>query len=159
MASEQLHIETAAKLGKLLKDALNDLISVEMMDGYTINMGRWHSYYTADDTCSVCLAGAWLVEHGRMDRKETLDWSKFDRENEQDRNLMALDELRSGSIADAFNTFTGMNPDHEWLELNNLMDREFICYHKKPNKFKRQMSKLARRLTLAGSPDSPGESA
>ena len=150
MANEQLHIETAAKMGKLLKDALNDLSSVELMPGYTINMGIWHYYYESEDSCFVCLAGAWLAGHGRMDRKESLDWVKFDRENEQDRNLMALDYLRGGNIADAFGTFMDRLPDYEWLELNNLMDRDFASYHDKPNKFKRQMNKLARRLTQAG---------
>ena len=159
MANDQHHIETAAALGKLLKDALNDLSSIEVTAGYAIGMGIWHRYYESEDECTVCLAGAWLAEHGGMDRTETLEFHSLDEDNKLKNKLAALDELREGYIYAAFREMMSKYPDGEWLELNNLMDKEVVCYHDKPNKFKRQMNKLARRLILAGSPDSPGETA
>jgi len=57
----------------MLGEALDDLESIERLDGYRVDMGEWFRFH-ADGTCSVCLAGATLVRRVRLGPDDHCWW-------------------------------------------------------------------------------------
>lgn len=92
------HIEPlATKLSAILRQAVGDLIAVEVDEAYRVNMATWHDpEYQYDDygersvdpsePCEVCLAGAWLAR--RSDVPPAVEIDPFQQETDSG-NLQA----------------------------------------------------------------------
>jgi len=85
------------ELSALLELALGDLRKSEIDDRYTVNMGVWH--VPDVEGCSVCLAGSVLAHSLDVPIDEPSGPSYVD--DEIERKLEAIDELRLGNVLEA----------------------------------------------------------
>ena len=101
------------KLSELLEVAINDLLSLDR-EKYTPTWDHWHTPPIDPDKgkCAVCLAGAVIANlddtspTSYIDVTEDVTFADNHLIDDADllRKLLALDELRSGSIARACDT-------------------------------------------------------
>jgi len=136
------------KISELLTMALNDLLKVEKLKDYTVDMAYWHT--PSGRVCLVCLAGCVIVEQKMCASTVKVAPGHFN----EGYKLRALDRLRSNMIHEAVSLFYGGK------NIDNIMrvtfnDLEF----KLPNrcnyvinrrKFLRTLRWLARKFKAAG---------
>lgn len=95
------------KLSELILVALEDLAKVRADPRYQINLETWHQSANRNDDglCSVCFAGAVIA--GRMAPDEiNRSIRPDDFADNDDFKLEALNDLRSGLLADALRWLT-----------------------------------------------------
>lgn len=127
------------KPSALIRIALEDLAKAERSKKCEINMMDWH--YTNGATCTVCLAGA--VMRSSLGVPDTVDkWPDDCGRNEN--QLFAINDLRTGDVADAFEQLG--KPFSEGIRF----ERDITPYEKDRTAFKRDMRKLAADLEAAG---------
>lgn len=68
--SKKLSVNLPDKLSDLLELAVKDAQAVKAK-GYTLNMGYWKRYERGK-SCSVCMAGAVLVQRGKVPKSKDL---------------------------------------------------------------------------------------
>lgn len=131
------------KPSALLSLALGDFDKVKRRKGYQIDMGAWHSYQDYGDICEVCLAGAVMacslgeVRTNSCHPKSLLESPR--------RQLLALDWLREGHVASAFYRLEMPFPSAKLPA-----DVAVAEYEANPVQWRRDMSKLVKRLQEAG---------
>jgi hypothetical protein len=156
--SQQLNVK---KPSVTIRQALEDLRKVERSNKYDVDMSEW--CLKAQDTCYVCFAGSVLVK--RLDKEsDYIDSDDFpDRESNA---LNALDSFRRGCYIHALQEYF---QDDRWEDIYSIEDleklnesemllfvrlhnlsNEHVHYESNPNKFKRQMCKVANVLEKYG---------
>lgn len=140
--------------------AVADLEAVERNKKYVIDMGNWHipinnmSHYVDEKIaqakpnakCAVCFAGAVMANAVPIGKR--VDWSEFAWPTNV--RLDALDDFRSGRVAAALHRW-GYDDDFVCSVLPSaLHDVSVTPYETKPDKFKRDMRKLAGKLKEIG---------
>lgn len=104
------------KLHELLELALDDLAKCESQpDKFRIDMDDW--LYRDGEICAVCLAGATMAQRllgGNLPYEGRTPWG-FD--NETGNLLKALDKLRRGYVAEAYELVNGRPAPDDVCEL------------------------------------------
>jgi len=130
----------------LISLALEDLIKVEKIEQYEVNMDQWHCpsvAYGGDFLfCHVCFAGAVMAMTMKSSIVHYCDPKSF--ENPISDKLHALEYFRHGSVDLALD-YMGIK-----VTRGNQFDREIPTYKVDKRKFKSAMSRLARDLKEAG---------
>lgn len=146
MTKLYMNISLPDKPSELIRVALEDLRKTEKDPRYRINFKYWHSpeipYGEETEFCEVCLAGAVIAQRGNVSpdiRTVSSDfasptWGK----------LQALDDFRLGDVAIGVENL-------DIPERNGLPpDREICTYDESPQRFYRDMHKLADDLEAVG---------
>lgn len=85
------------KPSALIRVALADLRAVENSPNYDVNMALWHCpAVDADDTCTVCFAGAVMAQRLGADLNESSCPLDYDQETYD--KLVALNKFRQGKL-------------------------------------------------------------
>lgn len=133
------------KKSEILEIALKDLIAVEQMDKYTIDMGTWCEVDLNYGTCTVCLAGAVMMNTLKATPVLQNDWtdqvglipSNFE-PSIMDK-LRWIDNVRTGDddYADAFEDYVlaQLGNNYSYLDISF----EYPRYHANHEAFKQYM--------------------
>lgn len=143
-----------SKVSDFLEDALEDLIACEEDPHYKIEMGCWHAPKALDTydrngnsryVCQVCLGGATMAQTLKCHPLDSRTPASLPGVTDATQaKLYALDSLRQGYIADAFEQIGRQFPKGV---------RGYIpvaSYAENPTKFKNDMRKIIRILRKAG---------
>lgn len=124
----------------LIMLALKDLMAVEKLKSYKINMGKWHE---PNGKCSVCLAGAVMVKELKIPKYKSVTGPGGLGLSDREANcLSALDRFRRGDIEVGLNQMGLLLPPGTW-------GHQHICrYEDNKGVFYRDMERLARNLRM-----------
>lgn len=124
------------KPSELIRVALADLAKVEADPRYVVDMGMWHEPLAPpfDGKCAVCLAGAVMAGTLGISAERSLRPEDFD--DDTNRKLDDLDEMRLGWVPDRFDF-----SDH---------GRPITKYADNPARFRADMERFASDLEEAG---------
>lgn len=126
------------KPSKLIRVALADLAKCERSKLYKIDMHHWH---TPNGKCKVCFAGSVMAQSLGCPRHKLLVPDDFDADTEN--KLGALDDFRIGEVHVALRALE--------LPTDGLPEyRDIASYGAEPQRFKRDMLKLAKDLAEHG---------
>lgn len=117
----------ADKLWQIFEIALTDMKVLEESKKYILDMGVWHGFDYADTEkpdekrrCVVCCAGAVMAQTFEAPLGEDLSPNSFEQDDALKTKFNALNELRSGFIAAAYNQFH----DYEKSFVDNYPEME-----------------------------------
>lgn len=86
----------------ILKRAVEDAMAVKEMNGYKLDMGKWHM---PNGVCKVCMAGAVMVRTLQVSRTQELDPADFTEGVSS--KLFAVNNMRIGNMVGAFRQVYG----------------------------------------------------
>ncbi len=128
------------KPSDLAELALRDMRKAIRSPRYHISMGEWHS---PNATCAVCAAGSIMAFTLNARREDILEPHDFPEPTA--RKLNAIDDLRNGSVGDAFVALGRSYAKGE------KFDCDIAYYYEHDRKpFFRDMRRLIRDLRAAG---------
>lgn len=137
------------KISELLTLALNDLLKVEKLKDYKIDMSHWHG--PVQDKCRVCLGGCTIVGQGISDPTRGIFPNEFPIVTEN--KLRALDRLRQNMINKAVRLIYKDKADNVMRATFNSLDfmlPNHPTYKRDRLKFLRNLRWLARKFKAAG---------
>lgn len=152
-------------LSNAIEQALDDLMAIESLDNFSINMEKWVSIrnkgitasqiiqgQTSKLECSVCFAGAVMVMRGSNILENT---SPEDFEENTRSTLKALDKIRLYCFYSALREFYLWDPEFNQTrrtlcEALNLLKLKKVSYRESPTIFKSNMRKIIHELRLYG---------
>lgn len=132
------------KPSQLLRVALDDLKQVEKDSRYEVDMDHWHYNNhlnvtsCEDERCLVCFAGSVMAKTFKEDPSRSLGMANFSKAFQARMN--ALNDFRKGEIQSGLEGMGIFNAGIKY--------RTVVSYYDNPQKFKRQMARLA--LDLKG---------
>ena len=132
------------KPSELIRLALHDLELCEKDKRYLIDMDDWHINDTSD-LCCVCLAGSVMAKSLKANFYATLGPEIYNKSTKL--KLFALDDFRTGDIRDGVEILFRITKNSQ---VDLPPDRDICDYDKDPNKFKRDMRKLANEFESVG---------
>jgi len=161
----------ATKLSDVIALALEDLKLAEGNRQYKIDMGDFHNPFEFDEAydakedkdvkCVVCFAGsvmAFTLGAQPTDEKTPGDYDDVTR-----RKLEAIDEIRTGDVVSALQTFAGYKPDSyehnvtnadrkaaEWIDANSGVCSAMPDYEDDADDFKDKMEVLIALMRYKG---------
>lgn len=159
------------KPSEVIDMALADLIAIEKMDGYRIDMAHWHSPDTlyGKPVCYVCLAGAVIAQETEAQPTEKLTPDLLKGLTSSDiKKLDALDALRCGWLSvfleDGFpdlpfkpeyteilEKYEGSPTISSWPNLKRWLQVDYVRYDTNdPEKFKDYLRIVANVLEDLG---------
>ena len=109
-------------LSGLLRAAVEDAQAVGAMPWYRLDMGQWHLPDKSGRGCSVCMAGAVMVQRLGARPADNVDPESYDAAARD--GLVAIDYMRRGLFLDAWQTLhshAGPTEEQEAL-LNEASD-------------------------------------
>lgn len=136
------------RLSALLLGALEELDKFEATENARVYMGSWVKQVEGGP-CFACLGGIWALKKAGvtdfLDHTVVRDaYKSIDDEQIMNQEL-ALDELRTGHVSDAYETLT-----NNYSEQAERLNRTVTCYHEDAQKFKTEMRQLAADLKGSG---------
>ena len=143
------------KPSELIRLALHDMELCEQDDRYIIDMDAWHVAF--ENKCYVCLAGSIIAKSLSADIFRSA--VPRDYNTEIIAKLLAIEEFRLGYVYNGIRLlvleqFMSKGPDYLFELFDSLnykyVDRDIIKYEENPEKFTRQMHKLADDLERVG---------
>lgn len=104
------------KLSEALRQAVADAKALEVTPGYRLNMFTWHSPRTGSKPCEVCMAGAVMARRRMVGIRVGADPMDYT-DPLTTSSLFAVDSMRRGMFALAYEQLHGKSPEDDDLEV------------------------------------------
>ena len=145
--THRTRLSQCTKMWQLLEIAIQDLKKAEKRPNVEIYMYDWVSTNMKSKVCSVCLAGACLIEQAYPEGEIPYDFEYSKEYDEIWANYVdwydALDDIRMGRLQHAYDAFYYGKPP--WMdEVRDSLEEQYpvISYHENKEHFYKCMDEI-----------------